>query len=211
MGVARLVILWAALMLLLCMPAFARDDDGQSADDAGGPSQGQYDQGDDGQAVCPGAVEVAQVGPESEGTVTPFRTTGRTFVVTYDVAFENGNDFGNVSIDIEDRFGLVEFENISSNNEGSGSYVVTEGAGSYDLVVNVEQSDDATYTVVVEDCRGSDDGPGDPGDPDDVVPGTAADEDLPDTGGLPLPATLFALALLVASVALLGASVRRDP
>src|SRR5215204_6150786 len=81
--------------------------------------------------VCQNPQEVLTVGPTTENTRTPFRTTGDVFRVSYDVAFNDRQAFNAADIDIEDRFGLVDFVNLSEDE--TNSFIVTEGAGSYDL------------------------------------------------------------------------------
>jgi len=190
--------------------------------------------------TCDDLRTVARLGPTTADSREPFRTTQDVFRVTYEVDFldDSGTTFTNFDVEITDRFGLVESD--SRDTDGGQSFLVPEDAGTYAIETDVEPENGARYTVVVEECAedegnggggggdgpsdgqydnedgdgtdaGDTDDPADVDDPDDVVPGTATDEDLPDTGGLPLLATLFALALLVAGVALLGASVRRDP
>jgi hypothetical protein len=107
-----------------------------------------------GDGACQNPREVVVVFPTTENTRTPFTTTGDVFRVNYDVAFNDPGDLVNFAeIDIEDRFGLVAFANTSEDE--TNSYIVTEGAGSYDLVVNIDPPNGATYTVTVEDCMGS--------------------------------------------------------
>src|SRR5215203_2180783 len=103
--------------------------------------------------VCQNPQEVLTVGPTTENTRTPFRTTGNVFRVSYDVAFNDRQAFNAADIDIEDRFGLVDFVNLSEDE--TNSFIVTEGAGSYDLVVQIDPPNGATYTVTVEDCGGT--------------------------------------------------------
>jgi hypothetical protein len=96
---------------------------------------------------------VLTVGPTTENTRTPFTTTGNVFRVSYDVNFNDRRAFNSADIDIEDRFGLVDFVNLSE--DANNSFIVTEGAGTYDLVVRIDPPNGATYTVTVEDCRGT--------------------------------------------------------
>jgi hypothetical protein len=97
---------------------------------------------------------VLTVGPTTENTRTSFTTTGNVFRVNYDVAFNDPEAFNNTAeIDIEDRFGLVDFVNV--HEDETNSFIVTEGAGTYDLVVQIAPPNGATYTVTVEDCRGA--------------------------------------------------------
>jgi hypothetical protein len=146
---------------------------------------------------CPNPTEVAKVETTSDNTRTPFKISGETFRVSYDVTFEDPDGFNLVEIDIEDRFGLVAFENVGEN--GSDSFIVTEGPGSFELVVNVTPNNGATYTVTVEDCAGEDSStPGETTDPEGVEKGTIPKQPLPPTGGLPL------MGLVVLGLALVG-------
>ena len=51
--------------------------------------------------------------------------------------------------------------------------------------------------------------PGDTNSPNDIVPGTKSASELPNTGGAPLPAVVFGLALVVAGILSAGSIVRR--
>jgi len=111
---------------------------------------------------------VRTVGPTTENTRTPFTTTGDVFRVSYDVAFDDPGAFNSADIDIETRSGgLVEYANVSEDE--INSYIVTEGAGSYNLVVKIDPPNGATYTVTIEDCGATTQGNGDDN-------GTAADD-----------------------------------
>src|SRR5919112_1365993 len=104
--------------------------------------------------ACQNPQEVLTVGPTTENTRTPFTTTGNVFRVSYDVNFNDRQAFNSANIDIEDRSGgLVDFVNLSE--DANNSFIVTEGAGTYDLVVRIDPPNGATYTVTVEDCRGT--------------------------------------------------------
>lgn len=171
------------------------------------PAEDQYDdqQADEG---CADAREVASVGPTNRDTVTPFEVTSRTFRVTYDVTFDDPRDFRNtVEIDIEDRFGLADFENIDESS--AGSFISTEGPGSFELVVNVQPKNGAEYAITVEDCAGTtNDNNGNR--PDDVI-NVPDKKRLAKTGGVPLPAVaLLALALVGTGLSVLRHAVRRD-
>ena len=105
------------------------------------------------QQVCPGAEEVASLGPATNDQRQDFDITGESFRVTYDVEFTNEQAFRDFTVEIEDRFGLVESD--STSESGTRSFTVPEGAGSYDLLVEVEPNGGAEYTVVIEDCTGT--------------------------------------------------------
>src|SRR5215217_4913398 len=95
-------------------------------------------------SACQNPQEVLSVGPTTENTRTPFTTTGNVFRVSYDVAFNDPEAFNHAAdIDIEDRFGLVDFVNLSEDE--TNSFIVTEGAGTYDLVVQIAPPNGATY------------------------------------------------------------------
>src|SRR5215211_5683129 len=105
-------------------------------------------------SACQNPQEVLTVGRTTENTRTPFTTTGNVFRVSYDVNFNDRRAFNSADIDIEDRSGgLVDFVNLSE--DANNSFIVTEGAGTYDLVVRIDPPNGATYTVTVEDCRGT--------------------------------------------------------
>jgi hypothetical protein len=159
--------------------------------------------------ACQNPQEVLTVGPTTENTRTPFTTTGSVFRVTYDVAFNDPQAFNSAEIDIEDRFGLVDFVNLSEDE--TNSFIVTEGAGSYDLVVQIDPPNGATYTVTVEDCGGTTTGTTDitgenttgsatngntTSTRNDVIRDTIVEgRDLPITGG---PSVLVSVAALLA-------------
>jgi hypothetical protein len=161
---------------------------------------------------------VLSVGPTTENTRTPFTTTGNVFRVSYDVAFNDPEAFNAADIDIEDRFGLVDFVNLSEDE--TNSFIVTEGAGSYDLVVQIDPPNGATYTVTVEDCRGTTTGTTDTtgasttgsatnGDSTSTRDGVIRDtivegRDLPNTGGLSVLVSVAALLALLISGAGIG-------
>jgi len=119
-------------------------------DTGGGRGEEDDDTVNDG--ACANPREVANVGPTTDNSVTPFITTGRTFRVSYTVSGIDPNEFERVEIDIEDRFGLVDFATVEQN--GSDSFIVTEEAGSFELIVNVRPQNAAEYTATVEDCGG---------------------------------------------------------
>jgi hypothetical protein len=104
--------------------------------------------------ACQNPQEVLTVRPTTGNTRTPFTTTGNVFRVSYDVNFNDRRAFNSADIDIEDRSGgLVDFVNLSE--DANNSFIVTEGAGTYDLVVRIDPPNGATYTVTIEDCRGT--------------------------------------------------------
>ena len=104
--------------------------------------------------ACQNPQVVRTVGPATENTKTPFTTTGNVFRVSYEVAFKDPEALNHAGIDIETPSGgLVKYANLSEDE--TNSYIVTEGAGSYNLVVKIGPPNGATYTVTVEDCVGS--------------------------------------------------------
>ncbi len=214
MGIARWALLWAALILLPCIPVLAQEKTDN------GPSQGQYETENGGagapgpDAECPGAEVVGTIEGSGFRETAPFRITGERFRVTTTADPDAGAsaDVVLIGISIETAEGRI-VGIISKEGPGTESAIQNDGPGDFVLGIT---SANASYSIVVEDCVDTEGNPpaGDSGgvdDPNDVMPGTAAEGDLPNTGGAPLPATIFALALLVASVALLGAGVRRNP
>ncbi len=103
-------------------------------------------------SACLNPQVVLTVGPTTQNTRVPFAITGNVFRVIYDVTFADPEAFNLAEFNVEDEFGLVDFANVSENE--ANSFIVTEGAGTYDLVVNIRPPNGATYTVNVEDCRG---------------------------------------------------------
>src|SRR5829696_3901969 len=115
-------------------------DDGSSSDDGTSQQssltvqQTQTDEGSQSQAAsgdlnatrnssCQNPRGVRSVGPTKDNTVTTFKVEGRTFRVTYDVTLDDRNN--TVNIDIEDRFGLADFETVEQS--GEDSFISTEG------------------------------------------------------------------------------------
>ena len=168
---------------------------------------------------CTNPVELVSVGPTTDNIVVPFESTGRTFRVSYTVEFVDPEDFNNLNINIEGEFGLVAYENIFES--GSDSYIVTEGPESYDLVVDVEPANGATYTVTIEDCEtstgggpGPDPSPDPPGE-DPLPPGkkppglldrTVPKDLLSPTGGISI---FFGAGALLAASAVLFVRILR--
>jgi len=145
------------------------------------PAWGQETSSSD---ACQNPQEVVTVGPTTENTKTPFTTTGDVFRVSYDVAFDDPEAFNHADIDIETPSGgLVEFANVSEDE--TNSYIVTEGAGSYNLVVKIDPPNGATYTVTIEDCGATTQGNGDDNGTaaDDQYSDGAADDQYNDGGG----------------------------
>ena len=199
------ILIAVALLLVFAFPAWGQENTSSGA--------------------CQNPQEVLTVGPTTENTRATFTTTGDVFRVSYDVAFEDPEAFNSADIDIEDRFGLVDFAIVDEDEENS--FIVTEGAGTYDLVVNIDPPNGATYTVTVEDCGGAtqgngddngtaaddqyDDG-GDVDNPKDVIDNTTSKKPLPPTGGVPLLGlAVVALGLVGVGFSVLRASIRRDP
>jgi len=204
-----------AYMLLLAGSSLAQSVEdttgGETTDDTGKETTNEGATGDEtapppssgADSDCPGAKQVATTGPnETENQRIPFDIRGRTFRVSYSVDFSNPRDFNILEVDIEDRFGLVEFESIDKDQ--TGSFIVTEGRGAYDLVTNVRPDDGAIYQVTVEDCIGEDQksipkrGKG-----EGTIMGIPK-KPLPPTGGIPL-VLLVGFALICG-----GAAILRD-
>jgi hypothetical protein len=190
--------------------------------------------------ACQNPQVVRTVGPTTENTKTPFTTTGNVFRVSYEVAFKDPEALNHAGIDIETPSGgLVKYANLSEDE--TNSYIVTEGAGSYNLVVQIGPPNGATYTVTVEDCLSSETttpppttsptptpsptptsspppggsggpNPGPVDNPNGVIPDTTSGRPLPDTGGVPLLGlAVGALALVGVGLSVVRASIRRGP
>jgi hypothetical protein len=152
----RTMLASVAFMLVFALPAWGQETTSTASPTA--TAQETTTAPIEGSSACQNPQEVLTVGPTTENTRTPFTTTGNVFRVSYDVAFQDPEAFNSAAIDIEDRFGLVDFVNLSEDE--TNSFIVTEGAGSYDLVVNIDPPNGATYTVTVEDCLGETTGGG---------------------------------------------------
>ena len=145
------------------------------------PAFAQTNENDD----CPGADEVASLGPTTNDLREAFEVTGDSFRVSYDVTFEDPDDLNDFTVDIEDEFGLVESDSVSADD--SRTFFVPEGPGNFEVVTDVEPDTGATYTLTVEDCVGNGDGndnvSGDDNDTngDDII--NVPDKPLPNTGG----------------------------
>jgi hypothetical protein len=168
------------------------------------------------------------MGPQISDDRQDFETTTDRFRVTYEVDFKNDDplEFRDFTVDINDRFGLVEYD--SATRDRSKSFIVIADAGSYSVETDVTPNNGATYTVLVEECsnpqgeppprggapRGETPGgnqyapdtPRGPVDrPEGVIPRTHVRR-VPFTGGPPI--ILGALALLGTAV-IVGHSVFR--
>lgn len=204
MGVARWAVMWMALILLPCMPALAQDES------TTGPSQDQY-QGD-------GCIPITTLQGNTSKETEPFSVGNTTLRIVFKTNPLNnqGFNFTIISLSAADDFSTVD--SAVARNGRDGVFEVPLEKGRY--IVDANNSEQS-YQIIVEarggdepctQAPGSEDGDDDDGDvdnPDDVVPGTAADGDLPNTGGLPLMAMIFASMLLVGSLAFLGTVVRR--
>ncbi len=166
---------------------------------------------------CPGAREALTITNETGSTLTePFNIEGDRFRITSTVEnteFEQGTFF---IISVEDA-NSVPVAVISQEKEGAKTSFVNEGPGEFSLEVD---GVDANYTILVEDCVGSDennnesgaddvvdendDNNADDNDRDNVI--NVPDKDLPETGGPPL---LGVALFLLAGAGLLTAVVRR--
>lgn len=122
----------------------------------------------------------------------------------------DGRDGDDVScLQVQNAFGgqgqYGDADALQYGDSGQGGETVAEVA--QELGISQEQ----VLNCIGVEVQSSDEDRGDADDLEDIVPGTAAEGDLPNTGGPPLPATAFALAMVIASVALLGTRVRRGP
>ena len=205
MSVARLAILWAALILLSCMPAFAQED----APEENQPSEGQYAPADGGNGApgpdseCPGAEVVETIEGSGFRETAPFRITGERFRVTTTATPDAGAsaDVVLIGITIETAEGRPVGV-ISKEGPGTESAIQNDGPG--DFVLGITPAN-ASYSIVVEDCVDTEGNPpagdpGDPSDPGDVVGGPEDGKPLPNTGGAPV---LFGAAALALASALL--------
>ena len=106
------------------------------------------------QDECSQVREVASIGPTTGDVREPFEISERSFRVTYEVAFSvPETEFRSFDVEIVDEFGLVESD--STEADGTFSFLVPEGPGSFEIVTNVEPENGAEYTVIVEECAGT--------------------------------------------------------
>ena len=101
---------------------------------------------------CANLRTLASMGPQISDDLQTFETTTDRFRVTYEVDFKNDDpiEFRDFSVDITERFGLVEFD--SAQRDRSKSFIVIADAGRYAVETDVTPNNGATYTVVVEEC-----------------------------------------------------------
>ncbi|KAI4113314.1 MAG: hypothetical protein LQ341_007818, partial [Variospora aurantia] len=145
----------------------------------GGGSDGNTD-GEVGNAEgCDGARIVESISGTGNQQSSPFDTDGALFRVTSKVTATSDPDLIFFSVDVRDENGNP-VATVDQEQPGTQSSFVNEGAGRFFLDVaaaNVE------YTITIRDCASvaSDDNND---NDDDIV--NIPDDDLPDTGGLPV-------------------------
>ena len=173
--------------------------------------------------ICSETTTVLEIDSTTADRTESFRTTQRSFLVTYDVNFTDDQNSDN-SFDLEIRDGSRVVQSETSTEDGPSSFLVLEQPGTFTVEADVEPDKAAEYEVLIEECAdedggggngggtpgddqydnddgGADDGDGDVNDPDDVVQGTGSDKPLPNTGGVPLLAGAVSLAIAAALVA----------
>ncbi len=133
---------------------------------------------------CPGAEVVNTTTGTGDKESPVFAIEGDSLRLTVAVAAtsQNSDDaFVGISVRTEDDEGVGSF---SKDGEGTESSIVNEGPGNFFLDI---LSANAEYTIVVEDCDGSDQGGNTNGDEDTdddgVIDDTIPKKPLPDTGG----------------------------
>jgi len=101
---------------------------------------------------CENLKTLASIGPQVSDDKKDFETTKDRFRVTYEVDFKNDDplDFRDFEVDINDRFGLVEFD--SADKDSAKSFIVIADPGKYSIQTDVTPNNGATYTVKVEEC-----------------------------------------------------------
>jgi hypothetical protein len=83
-----------------------------------------------------------------------FNTTGNKFRVTYDVTFDTDGDSFRIEIN---RNGTEVESDETTEDVTDRDFIVSAGSDTYELRADVTPDDTATYSVTVDDCRGSDD------------------------------------------------------
>ena len=193
-----LVVGIVLLVGLLALPVWAQAANDQYEDQNVSPT------GD-----CPGAQEVLTVDDTGITQTETFDIEGDNFRITSDVEATAGEDFLIFQIFVQDENG-DPVAVVSQEEEGTKTSFINEGPGQFSLDIN---GANASYTVLVEDCVGSDDTPnGDDNngdddndaDDDDII--NVPNKDLPKTGGPPLLGIAF---FILAGAGLLTAVVRR--
>lgn len=172
---------------------------------ANGANNGDENGGNTGGSVgddngCDGARVVENVSGTGNQQSSPFDTNGTLFRVTSRVTATSDPDLIFFSINVRDENGDL-VATIDQEQPGTQSSFVNEGAGRFFLDIAAAN---VQYTVTVRDCAGvaSDD------NGDDIV--NVPDDDLPDTGGLPVSVPASCAALLLVGTSLIGiAAVRR--
>ena len=123
---------------------------------------------------CSETTTVLDIDSTTADTTESFQTTQRSFLVTYDVDFTDGQNSDN-SFDLEIRDGSRMVESNTSTEDEQFSSLVLEQPGSFTIETDVEPDRAAEYEVLIEECAdedggggngGGDDGDGDDGDGD---------------------------------------------
>jgi hypothetical protein len=86
---------------------------------------------------CANLRTLASMGPQISDDRQDFETTTDRFRVTYEVDFKNDDpiEFRDFTVDINDRFGLVEYD--SAARDRSKSFIAIADAGRYSVETDV--------------------------------------------------------------------------
>ena len=213
-AMACVLLLGLCSVLLISSPAFAQADPT--------PAQNQYAPGPDNE--CPGAKVVKTFKGTGDKTSAPFQITGTRFRITIaNVATSQDPSLSSVSVYVR-KTNDDPVENFSKEGPGEDSSIVNAGPGEF-FIRTITAN--AKYTVVIEDCVGTQGNPpanptnppanptpptapGNPTKPGGMVPGTNPGGTLADTGGLSPAFVALALGLaLLGSGLFIYTSVRR--
>ena len=112
--------------------------------------------------ICSETTTVLDIDSTTADKTESFRTTQRSFLVTYDVDFTDDQNSDN-SFDLEIRDGSMVVESETATEDGPSSFRVLEQPGSFTVEADVEPDKAAEYEVLIEECADEDGGGGNGG------------------------------------------------
>ena len=109
--------------------------------------------------ICSETTTVLDIDSTTADKTESFRTTQRSFLVTYDVDFTDDQNSDN-SFDLEIRDGSRVVQSETATEDGPSSFRVLEQPGSFTVEADVEPDKAAEYEVLIEECADEDGGGG---------------------------------------------------